>query len=139
MSTYLWLMLSGSIIIFALFGLRCAKAVRQPVLRERAWETALLSFILSAVFGTVLARVGYALLKQELDFEYDGIAALEDLLRIDYDNLSFFFGGVGAVLGVLLAIPVAAILSFIYSDYFLPRQQARYNQQNQEPAPDDSK
>ncbi len=103
MSSYLWFMLAGSVLIFALYGLRCACAVRLPRLRKNAWGAALLSLLFSAAFGLVLARVAYALLMQELDFEYDGIAALEDLLRIDYDNLSFFFGGVGAVLGVLLA------------------------------------
>ena len=121
MSTYLWLMLSGSIIIFALFGLRCAKAVRQSVLRERAWETALLSFILSAVFGTVLARVGYALLKQELDFEYEGIEALAQLLEFDFEHLSFFFGALGVCLGVLLASRITGKDSVIIRmDAFAP-------------------
>lgn len=58
MSMYLWSMLAGSVLVFALYGLRCAKAARLPVLRQRAWETALLSFVFSVLFGTVLARVG---------------------------------------------------------------------------------
>ena len=103
MSTWLWIMAAGSAVIFALYGLRCAKAVRIPALRERAWETALLSFVFSVLFGTVLARIGYALLMQELDFEYDGIAALEQLLEFEIDTVSFLFGALGVILGVLLA------------------------------------
>lgn len=102
MSAYLWIMAAGSALIFALYGLRCARARRVPGLR-RPWLTALLSFVFSAVFGTVLARVGYALLTQELDFEYDGLAALEELLEFRIDHLSFFFGALGVILGVLLA------------------------------------
>ena len=103
MSTWLWIMAAGSAIIFALYGLRCAKAVRLPALKEHAWGTALLSFVFSVLFGTVLARVGYALLMQELDFEYDGIAALEQLLEFEIDTVSFLFGALGVILGVLLA------------------------------------
>lgn len=103
MSTYLWAMLAGSVVIFTLYGLRCAKAVRVPALRQRAWLTALLSLGFAVLFGVVLARVSYALLMQELDFEYDGIAALEQLLWFEIDNVSFFGGAVGACLGVLLA------------------------------------
>ncbi len=104
MNTYLWIMAAGSVLLFALYGLRCAKAVRLPQLRKRAWETALLAFLFSAVFGTLLARCGYALLTQELDFEYDGIAALGQLSEIEIDyNMSFFFGALGVCLGVLLA------------------------------------
>ena len=57
MSAYLWIMSAGSAAVFALYGLRCAKAVRLPALRKRAWETALLSLVLAAVFGAVLARM----------------------------------------------------------------------------------
>ena len=89
MSMYLWSMLAGSVLVFALYGLRCAKAVRLPVLRQRAWETALLSFVFSVLFGTVLARVGYAVLMQELDFEYDGIEALTLLLEFEINVVSF--------------------------------------------------
>ena len=103
MSAWFGIMAAGSAAVFALYGLRCAKAVRLPDLRKRAWETALLSFILSVLFGTVLARVGYALLMQELDFEYDGIAALGQLLEFEIDTVSFLFGALGVILGVLLA------------------------------------
>lgn len=103
MSAYLWIMSAGSAAVFALYGLRCAKAVRLPALRKRAWETALLSLVLAAVFGTVLARTGFALLTQELDFEYDGVGALAQLLEFEYNNVSFFCGAVGVCLGVLLA------------------------------------
>ncbi len=103
MSMYLWSMLAGSVLIFSLYGLRCSKAVRLPALRGRAWETALLAFAFSALFGTVLARIGYALLMQELDFEFDGIGALSQLLEFEIDSVSFFCGAAGVCLGVLLA------------------------------------
>lgn len=103
MITYSWAMLLGSAIIFALYGLRCARAVRTPALRCNAWLTALLAMVFSAVFGLVLARLSYALLMQELDFEYDGIAALGQLLVLKIDRTSFFGGAVGVCLGVLLA------------------------------------
>ena len=104
MSAYLWIMLAGSVAVFALYGLRCAGAVRLPVLRKNAYLTALLAFLFSALFGTVLARCGYALLMSELDFEYDGIEALEQLLEFEIDTVSFFCGAAGVILGVLLAL-----------------------------------
>ena len=103
MSAYLCCMAAGSAVLFALYGLRCARAERLPALRKHAWQAALLSFVFSALFGTVLARAGYALLTQELDFAYDGPEALLELLEFDIDLLSFFCGAVGVVLGVLLA------------------------------------
>lgn len=103
MFTYPWVMLAGSLIIFALYGLRCARAVRIPALRKQAWLTALLAMVFSAVFGLVLARLSYALLMQELDFEYDGIYALEQLLVLKIDRMCFFGGAAGVCLGVLLA------------------------------------
>lgn len=103
MSTWLWVMAASSAVIFALYGLRCARAERIPALRKNAWPAALLGFVFSAAFGTVIARGGYALLTQELDFEYDGIGALAQLLEFDYDCLSFLGGALGVFLGVLLA------------------------------------
>lgn len=103
MSSYLVAMLVGTVAIFALYGWRCAGAVRVPALRQKAWYTALLALLFSTVFGVVLARCSYALLMQELDFEYDGIAALEQLLWLDIDSMCFFGGAVGVCLGVLLA------------------------------------
>ena len=103
MSAYLWIMGAGAAGIFALYGLRCAKAERVPALRTNAWLCAALSFVFSAVFGAVLARCGYALLMQELDFEYDGIEALAYLLEFEITNVSFFCGAAGVSLGVLLA------------------------------------
>lgn len=38
---------------------------------------------------------------------------------------SILFGNLFGILGVLLAIPAAAILSFVYNEYFLPRQEMR--------------
>ena len=106
MSAYLWIMSAGSALIFALYGLRCAKAVRLPELHTRAWRTALLSFVFAVLFGTVLGRIGYAVLTQELDFEYDGIEALAyllDFVEFGTPHVSFFCAAVGVCLGVLLA------------------------------------
>ena len=103
MSAWLWTIMSGSVLIFSLYGLRCAKAVRLPQLRNRPWLTAVLAFLFSALFGAVLARLGHALLMQEFDFEYDGFATLEQLLDFRIDCLSFLCGALGVCLGVLLA------------------------------------
>ena len=84
-------------------------------------------------FGAVLQLSDAYILKPKLFSNSLGVSGLLILAA------SIVLGNLFGILGVLLAIPVAAILSFIYNDYFLPRQQARYNQQNQEPVPDDSK
>ena len=121
MSTYLWIMTAGSAAIFALYGLRCARAARLPELRKNAWPNALLSFVLAAAFGTILARVGYALLMSELDFEYDGIEALGLLLEFEIDCFSFFCGAIGVCLGVLLANRLTRKGSaFVGMDAFAP-------------------
>lgn len=121
MSTYLWIMTAGSAAIFALYGLRCARAARLPELRKNAWPNALLSFVLAAAFGTILARVGYALLMSELDFEYDGIEALGLLLEFEIDCVSFFCGAIGVCLGVLLANRLTRKGSaFVGMDAFAP-------------------
>ena len=103
MTTYLWSMAAGSVVILGLYGLRCALAVREPRLKRAPWLTALLSLIFGAAFGLVLARMSYALLMQELDFEYDGIEALYQLLELSVTRMSFFGGAAGVLLGVLLA------------------------------------
>lgn len=103
MTTYLWLMAAGSLAVFALYGMYCRNDAARPALKRGAWQTAGLSLLLAAIFGVVLARVSYALLMQELDFEYDGIAALEQLLWFDADHVCFVGGALGVVLGVLLA------------------------------------
>ena len=121
MSAYLWIMTAGSAAIFALYGLRCAMAERLPELRKNAWPNALLSFVLAATFGTILARVGYALLMSELDFEYDGIEALGLLLEFEIDCVSFFCGAIGVCLGVLLANRLTRKGSaFVGMDAFAP-------------------
>ena len=40
---------------------------------------------------------------------------------------SIVLGNMAGILGMLLSIPTAAILSFVYSDYFLPSQERRRN------------
>ena len=103
MSAWLRSMAAGSVLIYGLYGLYCARQEKKPALRKNAWGTAALALLLSALFGTVLARAGYALLMQELDFEYEGLAALEGLLDFDFDLLSFLCGAAGVLLGTLLA------------------------------------
>lgn len=103
MDSYLWIMLAGTVLTFFLYGLYCTGSGHAPELRKKAWLTALLSLVFASVFGVILARLSYALLMQELDFEYDGIEALEQLLWFDIDCVSFFGGAVGVVLGVRLA------------------------------------
>lgn len=95
-----WMMAVGVAALFALYGLRCTRVQK---LRDRAWLTAGLSLILASVFALVLARVSYALLMLELDFEYDGLEALLQLLELRIENVSFFGGAVGVCLGVALA------------------------------------
>ena len=107
MNVYLVGMLAGSAVIFALYGLVCAKYARRTQPVRRPWLTAALSFVFSLIFGVILARLTYALLMQELDFEYDGIEALEELLHFEISNVSFFGGAVGVFLGVLLANRIA--------------------------------
>ena len=127
MSAWLWIMAAGSAVVFALYGLRCAKAVRLPELRKHAWETALLSFVFAAVFGLVLARAGYALLMQELDFEYDGLAAFGQLLEIEIDRLSFLGGAIFMILCDMISrtavppneIAVGAITQVTGAPFFL--------------------
>lgn len=103
MSAYLWIMIVISLVIFLLYGLYCSKAAGKRQLLHRPWQTAGLAFLFSLVFGTVMARISYALLMLELDFEYDGIAAFEQLLWFDIDHVSFFGGAVGVVGGVAMA------------------------------------
>ncbi len=103
MNGYVWMMAAGTVLIFLLYGLRCALAVRVPALKKNAWPAALLSLFFSAAFGIILARISYAVLMQELDFEYDGIEALEQLLSFEIDCVSFFGGALGVVLGTALA------------------------------------
>ena len=40
-------------------------------------------------------------------------------------------GNLFGVVGMLLAIPAAAIVSFLYNDYFLPRQEKRCAQEEE--------
>ena len=45
---------------------------------------------------------------------------------------SIVLGNMFGILGMLLSIPAAAILSFIYNDYLLPRQEKRHAQETEE-------
>ena len=42
------------------------------------------------------------------------------------------FGNMFGIVGILLSIPLAAILDFIYSDYFLPMLERRQEKNEQE-------
>ena len=103
MNVYLPLMAAGTIVIFLLYGLYCSRSGNGNPISRRAMLTAVLALVLSVVIGTILARVGYAVMTEELDFESDGIEALLDLFDLNYDTVSFFCGAVGVCLGVLAA------------------------------------
>lgn len=100
MGIYSIAMAAGSVVLFLLYGLYGTKI---SALRDHAGKTALLSLIFSGVFGVILARMSYALLMLELDFAYDGLEALSQLLEFSIGNTSFFGGAAGVCLGVLLA------------------------------------
>jgi len=69
---------------------------------------------------TVLLQAADAyLLKPKLFSNSLGVSGLLILVA------SILFGNLFGILGVLLAIPAAAILSFVYNEYFLPRQEMR--------------
>jgi len=45
---------------------------------------------------------------------------------------SIVLGNMFGIIGMILSIPVAAILSFIYNDYLLPRQEELRRMQDEE-------
>ena len=70
-------------------------------------------------FCVVLQFVDAYILKPKLFANSLGVSGL--LILISTIVLGNMFG----LIGILLAIPAAAILSFVYRDYFLPRQENR--------------
>lgn len=70
-------------------------------------------------FCVVLQFCDAYIIKPKLFSNSLGVSGL--LILVSTIVLGNMFG----ILGILLAIPVAAILSFLYRDYFLPRQEAR--------------
>ena len=103
MSAYLRWMAGGTVFIFVLYGLYCYTAGKKRGVWKHAWLTALLALLFSLRIAPELARVGYALMTLELDIESYGMEALKDLFDIEITRFSFFCGGAGVVLGVLLA------------------------------------
>ena len=87
--------------------------------------------LIFVLFGIVLQLSDAYILKPKLFSNSLGVSGLLILAA------SIVLGNLFGLLGVLLAIPVAAILSFVYSDYFLPRQQARFKQQYKKTISDD--
>ena len=71
-------------------------------------------------FCVVLQFCDAYIIKPKLFSNSLGVSGL--LILVSTIVLGNMFG----ILGILLAIPVAAILSFLYRDYFLPRQEARH-------------
>ena len=70
-------------------------------------------------FTVALQFVDAYILKPKLFANSLGVSGL--LILISTIVLGNMFG----IVGILLAIPAAAILSFLYHDYFLPRQEGR--------------
>ena len=75
--------------------------------------------ILFVVFSLVLQTVDAYILKPKLFASSLGVSGL--LILITTIVLGNMFG----IFGVLLSIPAAAVLSFLYKDYFLPRRENR--------------
>lgn len=71
-------------------------------------------------FTVALQFVDAYILKPKLFANSLGVSGL--LILISTIVLGNMFG----IVGILLAIPAAAILSFLYHDYFLPRQEGRH-------------
>ena len=71
------------------------------------------------IFTAVLQTVDGYILKPKL---FSGSLGVSGLLIL---AASVVFGNLFGILGVLLSIPAAAILSFVYKDYLLPRWEKR--------------
>ncbi len=75
--------------------------------------------LLFLVFGCILQLFDAYILKPKLFSSSLGVSGLLILVS------SIVLGNIFGILGVLLAIPAAAVLSFIYHDFFLPSQEKR--------------
>ena len=69
------------------------------------------------VFTCVLQFVDAYILKPKLFSNSLGVSGLLILI------MSIVLGNLAGVVGILLAIPTAAVLSFVYNDYYLPRKE----------------
>ena len=84
--------------------------------------------LMFVIFSAFLQFVDGYILKPKLFSNSLGVSGLLILVA------SIVLGNMFGILGMLLSIPAAAILSFIYNDYLLPRQEQRraQNVQTQE-------
>ena len=71
------------------------------------------------IFTAILQTIDGYILKPKL---FSGSLGVSGLLIL---AASVVFGNLFGILGVLLSIPAAAILSFVYKDYLLPRWEKR--------------
>ena len=78
--------------------------------------------LMFVVFCVILQFIDGYILKPKLFSSSLGVSGLLILVA------SIVLGNMFGVLGMLLSIPAAAILSFIYNDYLLPRQEQRHEQ-----------
>ena len=80
--------------------------MKRTKLSEKPWYNGAVIACIAVAFYVLLANLGTVL-----------------------SSVRFFLSNFNSiVLGMLLSIPAAAILSFIYQDYFLPRQEKRRRQ-----------
>ena len=88
------------------------------LLMVKPWY-ALVFLILTVLLQTADAYV----IKPKLFSNSLGVSGLLILVA------SILFGNLFGILGVLLAIPASAILSFVYQEYFLPRREKRMQEE----------
>ena len=82
--------------------------------------------LLFLIFTILLQAVDAYILKPKLFSSSLGVPGLLILVSV------IIFGNLFGAVGMLLAIPIAAILSFLYNEYLLPRQERRKQQKLQE-------
>ena len=87
--------------------------------------------LMFVIFDAVIQTADSYVLKPKLFSNSLGVSGLLILIT------SIVLGNLFGVVGILLAIPAAAILSFVYRDYFMPRQKSRTKQQSEEAVQDD--
>ena len=78
--------------------------------------------LLFLIFTILLQTVDAYILKPKLFSSSLGVPGLLILVSV------IVFGNLFGAVGMLLAIPIAAILSFLYEEYLLPRQERRKQQ-----------
>ena len=84
--------------------------------------------LIFVIFGCILQFTDAYVIKPKLFSSSLGVSGLLILVT------SIVLGNIFGLPGFLLAIPAAAILSFAYQDYFLPRQEERRRQADRKPS-----